>query len=119
MAIISPIESRPQNGGYIVFTWTLTENDEAVPVELGQFPDRSVQVGGDFGSGGQVVIEGSNNIAGLGYAPFTDPQGNALSGVASARFEQLSEIAAFFRPRVAAGTGVTVIVSLLVRMKGT
>lgn len=119
MATVYPIEHRPQNGGYIVFTWTLSEGDEAAPVELGQFPDRSVQIGGDFGSGGQVSIEGSNNVAGLGYSPFTDPQGNPLSAVSSARFEQLSEIAAFFRPRVAAGTGVSVVVSLLVRTKGT
>lgn len=118
MATIFPIESRPQNGGYIIFTWTLTENDEAAPVELGQFPDRSVQIGGSFGSGGQVTVEGSNNVAGLGYSPFTDPQGNALSGINAARFEQLSEIAAFFRPRVIAGTGVAVIISLLVRTKG-
>lgn len=118
MATIAPTESRPDNGGYIVFTWTLTESDEAVPVELGQFPDRSVQIGGNFGSGGQVTIEGSNNPTPLGYAPFTDPQGNALSGISAARFEQLSEIAAFFRPRVSAGTGVAVVISLLVRTKG-
>ena len=61
----------------VIATWANMQNgDDGQPIELANFADRSVQVFGTFGAGGNVRIEGS--IDGTNYAPLTDPQGNAL-----------------------------------------
>jgi hypothetical protein len=54
------------------------------------FADRAIQVGGTFGAGGTVVIEGS--IDGTNYVTLTDPQGNAISKTAAA-IEEIASLA--------------------------
>lgn len=89
----------------LVTTWAaLANGDDGAPVELSFLSDRSVQVVGTFGVGGNVLIEGSNN--GVDYATLTDPQGNTLS-LASGRIESVMEVVRFIRPRVTAGDGTT------------
>lgn len=93
----------------VIATWaSLANGDDGTPIELGNFADRSVQVVGTFGVGGNLRIEGSIN--GTDYAPLTDPQGNALD-FTTAKIEAISELVRYVKPRVTAGdanTSITV-----------
>jgi hypothetical protein len=89
----------------VIATWAAMPNGEVgTPVELGNFADRSVQITGVFGVGGNLRIEGSIN--GTDYAPLTDPQGNALD-FTTPKIEAISELVRYVRPRVTAGDGTT------------
>jgi hypothetical protein len=97
----------------LLYTWVLENGDTGVPVEMPGFADRSVQVEGTFGSGGNLRIQGSNN--GTKYLPLTDPQGNDLN-ITTAKIEQVTEVVRWIRPNVTAGDGTTSLtVILLVR----
>lgn len=87
--------------------------DDGAPFEGPDYADRSVQVQGTIGAGGNVRIEGSND--GSNYVVLTDPQGNALDIVAAGRIEQIQEITRLVRPRITAGDGTT---NLTVTMYG-
>lgn len=89
----------------VVATWpAMQSGDDGQPIELANFADRSVQVVGDFGAGGNVRIEGS--LDGTNYATLTDPQGNALD-ITTAKIEAITELVRWIRPRVTAGDGST------------
>lgn len=89
----------------VVATWpAMTNGDVGEAIELANFADRSVQVVGDFGAGGNVRIEGSLN--GTHYAPLTDPQGNNLD-INAEKIEAITELVRYIRPRVTAGDGST------------
>lgn len=89
----------------VVATWpAMTNGDEGEAIELANFADRSVQVFGDFGTGGNVRIEGS--LDGINYAPLTDPQGNNLD-INTAKIEAIVELVRWIRPRITAGDGST------------
>lgn len=89
----------------VVATWPgMANGDDGQPIELANFADRSVQVTGTFGVGGNVRIEGS--LDGTNYAPLTDPQGNALD-INGAKIEAITELVRYVRPRVTAGDGTT------------
>ncbi len=86
-------------------TWEgLLNGDDGSPVQWSDFADRSIQVIGTFGAGGNLRIEGSND--GTNYATLNDPQGNALD-FTSAKIEQALECTRYMRPRVTAGDGTT------------
>lgn len=90
-----------------VVVWTpmtQTGSDVGSPFENPGQADRSIQVTGTVGAGGNLRIEGSND--GSTWATLTDPQGNALD-FTSAKIEQVSEITRYIRPRVTAGDGTT------------
>lgn len=89
-----------------VVSWNLSNSEAGDPFENPGSSDRSVQVGGTFGVGGAVVLEGSND--GTNYRTLTDPQGNALS-FTSAGLEAISEVTRYVRGRVTAGDGTTAI----------
>jgi len=97
-----------------VITWTLLANgDSGSILEMPGSSDRSVQVTGTFGVGGNLRIEGSND--GTNYSVLTDPQGNALDFTAT-KIEAVLELTRYIRPRVTAGDGTTSItVSMLVK----
>lgn len=96
-----------------VLTWTgLANGDSGSPVEMPGSADRTVQVFGTFGSGGNCRIEGSNN--GSNWSALTDPQGNALD-ISSEKIETITEITRYMRPRITAGTGVSLTICMLVR----
>lgn len=97
-----------------VITWTgLLNGDSGEPLEMPGSADRSVQINGTFGSGGTVLIEGSND--GVNYYTLNDPSSAALSYTA-AKIESVLEITRYIRPRVSAGDGATSLVcSMLVR----
>ena len=110
----------PLDGPIEIWQWTgltKTTDDTGDPLNLAPFADRSVQVKGTFGTGGTVIIEGSNDREGDTpiYAPLVDPQGNAVSFEA-AGIEQILETSYLIRPRVTAGDGTTdLTVTILVR----
>lgn len=97
-----------------VVAWAgLDSDDSGDPFEAPDAADRSVQITGTFGSGGTIVIQGSND--GTNYVTLTDPQGNAISKT-SAGIEQIEEITRYIRPLVSAGDGTTSLaVTMLVR----
>lgn len=89
----------------VIATWpNMANGDEGSAIELANFADRSVQVTGDFGAGGNVRIEGS--LDGVHYAPLTDPQGNNLD-FNTAKIEAVTELVRYIRPRVTAGDAST------------
>lgn len=95
--------------------WTgLLNGDSGSPVELPEFPDRTVQVYGTFGVGGSINLEGSNDktTESPTYALLTDPQGTAVTKTAAA-MEVFEECPLIIRPNVTAGDGTT---SLTVKM---
>lgn len=104
MATVNPT---PDNKGAIVkMTWAdMANTDDGAPFPFAEWADRSVQVIGTFGVGGNLLWEGSND-GGVTYAPLTDPQGNALNFTA-AKIEAVTEICELARPRVTAGDGTT------------
>jgi hypothetical protein len=86
-------------------TWSgLLNGDDGSPVNLSDFPDRTVQFIGTFGVGGSVNFEGSNN--GTNWIVLTDPQGNSITKTA-ASLEFTTETPLFVRPNVTAGDGTT------------
>lgn len=84
-------------------TWNLVAGESGDPIEDSIWADRSVQVFGDFGTGGAVSIEGSND--GVNWALLDDPQGSSLV-FSSAKIESVLEITRFIRP-VVSGDGAT------------
>lgn len=96
-----------------VVTWAgLSNGDTGQPLEMPGWADRSVQVFGTFGSGGNLRLQGSND--GTNWAVLTDPQGNDIN-ITAAKIEQVMEVVRYMRPLVTAGTGVSLTVSILVR----
>lgn len=97
-----------------VITWAnLAENDTGSQLEMTGSADRSVQVTGTFGSGGNLRIQGSND--GSNWNTLTDPQGNDIN-ITSSKIEQITEVTRFIRPNVTAGDGTTSLtISILVR----
>jgi len=95
-----------------VIEWTgLLNTDTGTPLEMGGSADRSIQVSGTFGVGGNCKITGRNGKTG-NFVVLTDPQGNALDFTAE-KIEAVSELTQEIRPEITAGDGAT---TLTVRM---
>ena len=97
-----------------IITWAnLGSSDDGAPVGGSGWADKSIQVEGTFGSGGTIVLEGSND--GTNYRTLNDPFGVQLS-LTSAGIHAITEATKFIRPRVTAGDGTTAITAtVLVR----
>ena len=97
-----------------VVQWaSMANGDTGAPLEMAGSADRSVQVRGTFGAGGNCSIRGSND--GTNYSVLTDPQGNALD-VTAEKIEEVVELTKRIRPEITAGDGTTSItVTILVR----
>jgi hypothetical protein len=97
-------------------SWTgLTDGDDGDPLPtdtIVQYMDRTFQINGTFGSGGTLVIEGTND--GTNWYTLDDPQGIPLS-ITTAGIYQVIQVTLKMRPRVSAGTGVNLIVTGLLR----
>ena len=106
----TPTTETLERGAFLV-TWAglTTAAPTGTAIERAASTDRTVQVVGNFGTGGAVRMEGSND--GVNYLVLTDGQGNALLFTAEA-IEAIAEATRFIRPRVSAGTGVNVNVFL-------
>ena len=117
MATIIPTFSkiRGPSGGIdaVVVNWTplAASGDIGQAVQRVDISDRSVQVTGTF-AGATIVFEGSND--GVNYFTLSNPAGTALSFTA-AGFIQVNQPAAWVRPRVTAGSGASLTVTLTAR----
>jgi hypothetical protein len=85
-------------------TMTFSGTDVGSPIQMAGSNDRSIQVTGTFGAGGNLKIEGSND--GTNYYTLNDPSSTALDFTA-AKIEQVLELTKYIRPRVTAGDGTT------------
>src|SRR6266704_1014283 len=117
MATITPTFSKIRGpaGGIdaVVATWTpfAASGDVGQALQRTDLVDRSVQVTGTF-SGATIVFEGSND--GTNYFTLSNPTGTALSFTA-AGLMQVTEATAWVRPRVTAGSGASLTVTLIAR----
>lgn len=94
-----------------IIGWTgLLNGDTGAAVELVDYADKTVTITGTFGTGGTLVLQGSND--GTNWFSLTDPQANAISKTAAA-MEAVLEAPRYIRPNVTAGDGST---SLTVQM---
>ena len=89
-----------------VITWeTLTTtNADGASVELPYFSDRSVQVVGTFGTGGNLRIQGSND--GTNWAALQGIDNSDLN-ITSACIKQIAPVTRYVRALVTAGDGTT------------
>lgn len=111
MSTINHTRQNTNNSSTILVTWpALANGDDGSPIPFSQYTDKSVQVIGPFGAGGNLRFEGSNN--GTDWAVLTDPQGNALD-FTQAKIEMVTEATYLVRPRVTAGDGSTSITVIL------
>lgn len=93
-------------------TWSsLANGDSGEAVEALKYSDRSIQFIGTFGTGGTIVLQGSND--GTNWVTLTDPQGNSISKT-SAALEMVSELTRYVRPNVTAGDGTTSLTAILI-----
>lgn len=101
-----------------IIVWALMTSgtsDVGSPYGIVLGADRSIQVTGTFGVGGNCRIQGCNEATPVNWATLTDPQGNALDFTA-AKIEQVSEMTRWIRPSITAGDGTTSLtVTLLAR----
>lgn len=88
-----------------------TDTGEPLGEDFADYADRSVQVVGTFGAGGNLQVQGSND--GTNYAALTDPQGNALD-ISATKIEQVAEQTLSIRPNVTAGDGTTALTVTIV-----
>ena len=109
MAVVKPTVVYAPNGNTngALITWAaLANGDTGAPVEGVDFADRTVQVGGTFGVGGSVTLQGGNDN--VQWDALTDPQGNAITKTAVG-LEVIEEGPRYVRPSVTAGDGTTAI----------
>ena len=88
------------------FPVTIGQDETGDAVEAPAHSDMSVQVGGTFGGGANIVLEGSND--GASYYTLTDPLGNNAS-FTQGDLMQIIETCRYVRPRVTSGNGSTAI----------
>ena len=84
----------------------VTGGDEGQPIDLSNYPDKTIQVIGPTFSGA-VTIEGSNDET--NYATLTDNIGLPLSFTAVA-MKYITENPKLIKPAVAAGTSANTII---------
>ena len=114
MALIQPVITPvlDANGsvvtGAFIYAWqNVTAADTCAPARVPSMADKSIQA--VFNSGTPTWgVEGSNDPALATYQPLNDPQGNALTAIATAKIEQLLENVAAVRPATPGGTSPNV-----------
>ena len=115
MAIIAAVRTEGE-GRTLRITWSgLAGGDSGEPVSIPGASDKTVQISGTFGTS-TVSIQGSLDVSDAGvYNNLTDPQGNAIAGIAAAAIESITENTTWVKPVVAAGTGTPIKIVLLCR----
>lgn len=89
----------------------LRVGDVGQPFGYPTHSDRSIQVSGEFGTGGVLVVEG-RNFGQAGFDVLRDFQGNELL-ITTAGLYQITEITDEIRVRVSAGDGNTALTAAL------
>jgi len=91
--------------GVRIRVWAnMANGDEGDPIILTKYNDRTIQVSGDFGVGGTLALEGSND--GTTWLAMRDVF-NAPVTATAAKLITLTEVPVYVRPRVTAGNGAT------------
>jgi len=105
-------------GGVRRVVWTNLhngDNGQWYVLTGAKYPDKSVHVYGTFGTGGTLVIEGSNQVDTFdNYSTLTDSFGNSLT-FAAAGLRQINQNTFAIRPRVTSGdanTSLTVVICM-------
>jgi len=100
-----------------LIAWTgLANGDTGQPYDASDaWPEKSVQVVGTFGVGGNVAIEGSNMLTSPTWNGLTDPQGNLLEFTVS-KLEAILENTVQIRPNVTGGD-VTTSISVYIAIR--
>lgn len=114
MATIKP-EVKRLDDNTARFTYAdLANGDDGTPIgeEWGDFADRTVQVKGAFGTGGNLKVEGALDDTPT-FATLNDPFGTALD-ITAATIEGINEITPLLRPNVSAGDGTTSLTAIFV-----
>ena len=96
-----------------IATWSgLVNGDDGVPYGSPHRADRSIEVSGVFGAGGNLRLEGRNDLGG-DWSLLTDSRGEPLD-IQVAGIYQVTEITLEVRPRVTSGDGTTLLKAVLV-----
>ena len=95
--------------GVYTYTWTpLANGDDGGPIDPNKgaqiFADKTVHVYGNFGTGGTLVVQGSND--GTQWVTLNDHVGTAIS-LTALGLVAIAENPAYIRPFISAGTGVS------------
>ena len=119
MAVVPYTTVLRDGGGSKVVKWEgLAANDTGQPYACVAYSDKTIQFLGTFG--GNVLIEGAMDPdkTTAVYATLNDPQGNALSGISSARIENVLEHVYYIRPSAGAGVSDVDVWMLLSTVRG-
>ena len=102
--------------GVRIVKWaSLADGDSGTPYRAPHYADKSVQVSGTPGAGGNCRIQGSNVANGVSvvYGTLNDPQGNVLdftaADVTANKLEEVLENSYLIRPTITAGDTTTAI----------
>lgn len=103
---ITPLPGPGDVSGYLIQWGPMQNGDIGKAVDMLAFADRSIQVEGVFGAGGNAEIQGSND--GATFRPLHDPVQNLLDiNSVSDKIKQIMEITRLLRPNITAGDGTT------------
>lgn len=111
--------SGPSSYDVVIATWVLADGDDGQPISMPHYPEVTVQVLGNFGTGGAVDLEGTLVKTPTQLSDFFqlhDHQNNALritSADAKGRF--VTEVCRQVRPRISAGSGLSLTFMMLFR----
>ena len=115
MALINAERIIVGRNDVVIYEWAnLTDGDTATPVQVPAKSDRTIEVSGDFGSGGDIRPQGTldPDAVSARFNDMRDPQGNVISIIAQDA-EAILENTVWIRPNVNAGTSVDVTVRIL------
>ena len=94
--------------------WVLGDGDDGRPYEFIYLPDRTAHIFGNFGAGGELTLEGSNELITAppaNWVTLRDFDANPI--VVTGPFMALiAENPGLVRPRVTAGVGVTISIAV-------
>ena len=110
MAIIQPVieeqlfGSTSPNGSARITWGPMTNGDVGYPARYHSHSDRSVQVVGTFGAGGNVAVQGS--LDEVNFSTLNDPQGSPVNLTATS-IRAMAEMSTVIRPAITAGDATT------------
>jgi len=110
MAVVDPVVTQLDVKSIEVRWAAMVDNDTGGPVALPQHADKTVQVIGVFGVGGDVDLEGSTETAPASdeWGQLHDPQGTIIS-IGDRLPLVISENTRTIRPVIAGGDGTTLL----------
>ena len=112
MAVVAATEIWLDRNDIIAYEWTLTDGDTATAVKVPNRSDKTVQASGDFDASGDIRVEGSLDPDAVVFTELNDPQGNGIA-LTSAGIDTVLENVAWIRPKLQAGTGVSIVVRIV------